>query len=537
LIAVSPHRRIGEWGLRDYGVEQIFGGDKNCDHKWDRKIKKWHSDRGKGPRKEVFDDSFQIKGTRNDTCLKCEAWKGQLGLEPTPEMYIEHMTEIFNEVKRVLKNEGILWLVIGDSYVSKPAGNPGCSGIGKSVSSSHSQRGDTTTAGLPPKCLCMIPERLAWSLIQNGWILRNKIIWNKPNAMPSSVKDRFSNKWEYLFLFVKSDKPVYWTNKKILQLVAKKPLGIKGVEGIDWEWREVQEWKQEEKKGYEMGSVDPHRAAMRGGLLGGGKHKKQKGKLKKVSLWTAHDYYFDLDAVREPHLPQSITRAQGHDYTSGPWAVPGGVNGEHGRIHELGKNPGDVFEVGAETRTLGAIIGSGGAVKVPGGQGWTGHPKGGGAACQKDPRWCPPEGKNPGDFWNIATQPFPEAHFAVFPEKLCEKPIKVGCPEQVCKKCGKARERIIKHRSNYAKREHAHAPRSEPSKVDSTGWNPSNIQQIGWTSCDCNADFEGGIVLDPFCGAGTVLYVAKQLRRRYIGVDIKQEYCDMSEKRLAQGVL
>ena len=142
----------------------------------------------------------------------------------------------------------------------------------------------------------------------------------------------------------------------------------------------------------------------------------------------------------------------------------------------LGKNPGDVFEIPPETRKMGAIIGDSGAVKVPGGKGWTGHPEGGGNACQKDPRWCPPDGKNPGDFWEIPTQPFPEAHFAVFPEKLCEKPIKAGCPE-------------------------------------------------------------GGIFLDPFCGAGTSLYVAKQLRRKYIGIDVKQEYCQMSDKRLAQGVL
>jgi len=181
------------WGLRDYGFEQIFRGKSGCDHKWDKKIKKWHSDRGAGPRKEIFDDTFQVKGTRNDFCIKCGAWKGQLGLEPNPELYIEHLTEIFNEVKRILKKEGTLWLNMGDTYGGSQQGG-GDTGLSK-----ERYRKELLTyvnkpqRKLMPKCLLMIPERLAWSLIQDGWILRNKIIWFKRNSMPSSVKDRFSN--------------------------------------------------------------------------------------------------------------------------------------------------------------------------------------------------------------------------------------------------------------------------------------------------------------------------------------------------------
>ena len=133
----------------------------------------------------------------------------QLGLEPTPELYIEHMTAVFHEVKRVLKKEGTLWLNIGDTYstVSGRQGKGDLYGkqpkVSKQVDDSMPIKIKTT---LPDKCLCMIPERLAWSLIQDGWILRNKIVWYKPNAMPSSVKDRFSNKWEYIFMFSKSKK-------------------------------------------------------------------------------------------------------------------------------------------------------------------------------------------------------------------------------------------------------------------------------------------------------------------------------------------
>ena len=350
--------------------------------------------------------------------------EGQLGLEPTPELYIEHMTEVFREVKRVLKDEGTLWLNIGDTYNSRISGNPSSTGITKEQSLTPRDEID-----LPSKCLCMIPERLAWSLIEDGWILRNKICWYKPNGMPSPVKDRFGNKWEYVFLFSKNNKTLLWQHKKTGEWVHKQPPGTQGSEGIDWEWKED----------------------------------------KKVSLWYGFTYYFDLDAVKNPVAVSTIGRgkvdfggAKGREYQP-----------DKNDPNYNGVNPGDVFQIPSATRTMGAILGVQGAVKVPGGKGWTGHPEGGGNACQKDSRWCPPEGPNPGDFWQIPTQPFPEAHFAVFPERLCEKPIKAGCPE-------------------------------------------------------------GGIVLDPFCGAGTVGVVAKEQGKQFIGIDIKYEYCKMAKRRIAQ---
>jgi len=181
------------WGLRDYGVEQIFGGDADCEHEWER-------ERILGAR-FAQDATRRADPTRH--CLKCGAWKGQLGLEPTPELYIEHMTEIFHEVKRVLKKEGTLWLNIGDTYSSSGGAGGDYNNGGLKEGQPKYKQG---TSSLQPKCLCMIPERLVWSLIQDGWILRNKIVWYKPNGMPSSVKDRFSNKWEYIYLFSQSKK-------------------------------------------------------------------------------------------------------------------------------------------------------------------------------------------------------------------------------------------------------------------------------------------------------------------------------------------
>jgi len=194
------------WRLRDYGVEQIFGGDKDCEHDFNIIHRRAGDKSGPHGPGSILGTTKHAqyearKGEPTKTCSKCLAWKGQIGLEPTPEMYIKHMTQIFGEVKRVLKKEGTFWLNVGDTYFNdnrggmRPSGNLGkdgryeTSGIKLNVSN------------LPSKCLSMIPERLAWSLIQDGWILRNKVIWYKPNGMPSSVRDRFSNKWEYLFMF------------------------------------------------------------------------------------------------------------------------------------------------------------------------------------------------------------------------------------------------------------------------------------------------------------------------------------------------
>lgn len=116
------------WGLRDYGIEQIFGEDKECEHEWKgekknkKRFNKFESGKSRNDYRFFGDDPTRKfygqheKHESNIHCSKCQAWKGQLGLEPTSEMYIEHLTRIFNEVKRVLKKEGTLWLNIGDTY-------------------------------------------------------------------------------------------------------------------------------------------------------------------------------------------------------------------------------------------------------------------------------------------------------------------------------------------------------------------------------------------------------------------------------------
>jgi DNA modification methylase len=153
------------WGLRDYHLlPAAWGGDPECRHRW--------------------------AGAPTDACRRCGAWLGSLGLEPNPQLYVEHMVEVMRGVRRLLKPGGTLWLNLGDSY----AGNGARSG--------------RVNSGLKVKDLAGIPWRVAFALQADGWYLRSDIVWAKSNPMPESVRDRPTRAHEYLFLL--SAKPRYF---------------------------------------------------------------------------------------------------------------------------------------------------------------------------------------------------------------------------------------------------------------------------------------------------------------------------------------
>lgn len=211
------------WGLRDYGLPpSVWGGDADCEHEWYQEPDKTQSDgmasssgavsgglkkRGQGERY-----GFRVSG--GSSCHLCGAWRGCLGLEPTPELYVEHLVGILRQVRRVLRDDGTLWLVLGDSYAG---GNYRGGGV---ENASNKQRSNAGTvgfmkrsapaipAGLKPKDLAGIPWRVAFALQADGWWLRSDIIWHKPNCMPESVKDRPTRSHEYVFLLSKSAR--YW---------------------------------------------------------------------------------------------------------------------------------------------------------------------------------------------------------------------------------------------------------------------------------------------------------------------------------------
>jgi len=393
--------------------------------------------------------------------------EGQLGLEKTFEEYITKLCNIFDEVKRVLRKDGTCFVNIGDSY----GGSGNASGhtedtknLGYKTLEMGATQGNQKTTGQYAKSLLDIPYRFSIEMINRGWIKRNTIIWWKPNCMPSSAPDRFTVDFEYLFFFTKNNKAIFWTNEKTLGCVDKKPPGIKGIEGKDWEW----------------------------GI-------NSKGDPKKISFWTGHDYWFEQAFENSTESDEKVmTRARANNNFNKN-DITGGLSFESKNKYYKRIRNGEI-----------------------------------------------PIGRNKRCVWIIPTQPFPEAHFAVYPEGLIEIPIKAGCPEFVCKKCGKPRVKMLEPTEEYkkflGKSWHDHKDdsgmgfgqqtrgfSSRKGKVDGI----ERYKNLGYSDCGCNAGWESGIVLDPFMGAGTTALVALKQRKRFIGIEIKQEYIDMSYKRIS----
>lgn len=133
----------------------------------------------------------------------------QIGLEQTMPQFIQKLVAVFSEVRRVLTDDGTLWVNIGDGYTS---GNRGYRATDKKNPARAMTVRPDTPEGLKPKDLMGIPWRLAFALQDDGWYLRTDIIWSKPNAMPESVKDRPTRSHEFLFMFSKSEKYFYNSN-------------------------------------------------------------------------------------------------------------------------------------------------------------------------------------------------------------------------------------------------------------------------------------------------------------------------------------
>lgn len=334
---------------------------------------------------------------------------GQLGLEPTFQEYIIKLCDIFDEVKRVLKKTGTCWVNLGDTYGIQS----GAMRDGKFGKKNTNNQAFVQPVG-KHKCLCQIPSRFAIEMTDRGWILRNEIIWHKPNCMPSSVKDRFTVDFEKIFFFTKNKKYYFKTQ----------------LETARYDGRQQEE------------------------MRGGGKY---------------------LNRVICPGHDKHSFAERGHQR----WQT---INGKHMR--------------------------------------------------------------NKRAVWTINNKPYKDAHFAVFPPELPRQCIEAGCPEFVCQKCGKIKQKLFKTNNPKGITGRAGKPMvSKNGKVDTydgkqriePGHNStvySSAKFIGWEQCDCGVGFEQGIVLDPFCGSGTTLLVAKQLGRDYIGIDLNRDYIKQAEKRI-----
>ena len=210
------------FGLRDYGTGRWEGGAAECDHREssETRTEKSKASSTLGGSVETCHASHQFRGV----CGKCGAIRvdQQIGLEATPDEYVAKMVAVFREVRRVLRDDGTLWLNLGDSYagswgnysgqnrgkggqreitVGSQAPNPAYDGL-ENWRPPASRKLD----GIKPKDLIGIPWAVAFALRADGWFLRQDIIWAKPNPMPESVTDRCTKSHEYLFLLSKSER-------------------------------------------------------------------------------------------------------------------------------------------------------------------------------------------------------------------------------------------------------------------------------------------------------------------------------------------
>ena len=407
------------WGLRSYSTTgQLWGGDSECEHEW--LTGKEKVIRGTATRIEDSLNQATYKDIRlppTDSCQLCNAWRGELGLEPTFQLYIEHLQTIFDEVYRVLKKTGTCWVNLGDSYAGSGKGYGGADHgkLGKHANEFLPAPIDTE---IPTKSLCNIPHRFAISMTDSGWIQRNTIIWHKPSCMPSSAKDRFTVDFEYVFLFTK--------NKK---------------------------------------------------------------------------YYFEQQF--EAQAPHTLV------------AFKNGIRPDYPKRKN---NPENI----KEGKTVQGV---------------------------NTPNAILPNGRNKRTVWRINPQPFKDAHFAVFPEKLVEPMIKAGCPSLVCDSCNKPWDSDLDisytHRARHGKPEMGSYVGNQHKKITDkkvmANGRENDYRMDKHTKvlsvtprCDCDAPTRAGIVLDPFVGSGTTALVARKLNRHYIGIDLNEDYVTMANKRLSE---
>ena len=407
------------YGLRSYkGADTIWGGNPECEHEWISQQN--HKDNlrfrdpnhtasvGNNKNAEIFADPTVLSGN----CSKCSAWKGQLGLEPTYQMYIDHLMLVMKELKRVLKKTGTLFWNMGDSYAGDMGSRAGWQDSKYSESREEGiNNGEAVFlkadyGNIQAKSLMMIPERFAMAMIDDGWVLRNKIVWYKRNGMPSSVKDRLSNKWEYVFFFTKSQK--YNFNLDSI----RKPLEESSIKRISQKNIPNQFQKGKSVDFAETNPVNniPKILNNMHNSFNIRVRDAKKGILDKKwgDKYTASD---EEIANYDEKNYTSKTPNNMHQKYQQEGAYKGSHSGyfnEDGslRANLSGANPGDVISQPAVRH-----------------KSWASNP---GHKFPHERKYDPDA--DGGDFFDIPTRAHSFAHFAVFPETLVEPFIKAGCP-------------------------------------------------------------------------------------------------------------
>jgi len=420
---------------------------------------------------------------------------GQWGLEKTFDEYLEKMKLLMAQLHRVLKNTGTCWINIGDTY-------------------------STGINGISAKSRIGIPERFYINCIDSGWISRNDITWIKWNAMPQSVKDRFTNKKEPVYFFAKNQK--YYFNLDAVRIQTTN----------DWRSfaihiRDHNNGKAQQKFG-DMARVPTDEELKKYNADGTKKiHEKYKDANSNVSRLhkdregnpnNKQDTTIGADGKPKPTYEGFNERWKNRKYQEQTISK---INSNNHNIktgeplnHPKGKNPGDLIFASYSDKEIFE---------------WT-------KLCRNNlSAWdlAPP------DLFCINPTPMPEDHNATFPVELPQRIIKCSCPKQVCIKCGTPKIPITKPTIQYQK------------VLDSiTQWQMGGLEKglsnykknlgsltaqreiVGYDTCDCTDEFIPGMVLDPFFGAGTTGIAAEKEGVRWCGIEIKEEYSTIAKKRL-----
>jgi DNA modification methylase len=271
------------FGLRDYGTGEWRGGDPGCAHiKGEIRrglglAKSPHSQRGGSKKIQTVDSVGYAR-----VCGKCGAERvdEQIGLEDTPDEYVEKLVEVFREVRRVLRADGTVWLNVGDSYSSHGGQRGDGKGPGLGGTPQHMRglpEGHRLRAtGYKKKDLMGMPWLLAFALRADGWWLRSDIVWHKPNPLPESVTDRPTKSHEYVFLLTKSGDPTYWTHEDGRGARTKPEADYRWVDRLTGEQLELA------PDGWRTIKLDDGRRRWR-----------------RINLWRGFDYFYDSGAIRE----------------------------------------------------------------------------------------------------------------------------------------------------------------------------------------------------------------------------------------------
>ena len=494
IITSSPY-----YGLRNYGASNIVWDETvKCDHVWGNAI----------PGQEKTEEDMEIEEKRNATsgnfCLNCNAWKGELGQEPSYKMFVNHLLQVAKELRRVLKSTGVMFWNLADSYAGSGGWNWN-TGLDEKRGSinwmqMHSREGaypgnpPSKDNDIPKKSQMMIPERFAIGMIEQGWIKRNTLAWTKKNSMPFSGDDRFTNKWEPIFFFTKDQD--YWFDLDAV----RKPLAKSTL-------KEIQE-------GYDGESLKDYESA---GAQNASETKKhiiesiRKRQLGNMGNEEKRNYFSKMQQKHEERLG---------------WRHPGYLKEDGSPLVNMnGANPGDVIR----DETVYSLFSDKAVL----------------SAFMDFLQTERPELLSD-SVLEVTTRSHAFAHFAVYPETLIEPLIKAGCAKEVCSMCGKPKmpykEKTGNTYNSHTGEYSDEIPRQTERKIaktlsvsESSVFRTEIIQEtktIWKPTCKCNTSFIPGTVLDPFGGSGTTALVAKKLGRSAILIDVVPEYTDIMRNRL-----